>query len=157
MLEALLTLSSQKETCNSVASSPLCLSLLRGYPDTARFLLSQNADPHGKFYMTPLHAAARMGYQDMVIDFVTKFKISADCTDIQGATPAIYALYLPEREAIGMINILFRHGASPTTTFTENAMTYECYAAAMDKPNVVSWLKKQRMNAFPSWGNAGRA
>ncbi|KAF4436973.1 Ankyrin repeat and SOCS box 3 [Fusarium acutatum] len=146
ILEAFLALPSPSKTFD--LSSALCLSLLNGCIDTAKFLLSEGADPSGISCTNGLHAAARAGCPELVLDFLVKWKIPADCTDADGATPAIYALYLPEKEAIEIIDILIRHGASPMMTFANNTKTYAYYALALKKYGLSSWLRDmERMHS----------
>ncbi|KAF5966014.1 ankyrin repeat SOCS box 3 [Fusarium coicis] len=149
ILEALLALPDPSKTWN--LSSALCLSLLNGHIDTAKFLLSKGADPRGISCLNGLnglHAAARAGCPELVFDFLVKWKIPADCTDADGATPAIYALYLPEKEAIGIIDILIRRGSSPKMTFTNKTKTYAYYASALEKYNLASWLRQMERESF---------
>ncbi|KAJ0145459.1 hypothetical protein HZ326_11808 [Fusarium oxysporum f. sp. albedinis] len=146
ILEAFLALPGPSKTCD--LSNPLCLSLLNGHIDTAKFLLSKGADPRGISCTNGLHAAARAGCPELVLDFLVNWKIPADCTDADGATPAIYALYLPEQDAIGIIDILIRHGASPKMTFADKTKTYAYYASAMKKYNLASWLHQMERESF---------
>ncbi|RBA10336.1 hypothetical protein FPRO05_04925 [Fusarium proliferatum] len=148
ILKALLALAGPSKTCNPAIMSPLCLSLLNGHIDTAKFLLSKNADPRGLSCTNGLHAAARAGCPEMVLHFLVDWKIPADCTDAYGATPVMYALYLPEREAIEIIDILIRHGAHRKMTFGDNTKTYAYYASAMKKYGLSSWLQDmERMHS----------
>ncbi|KAF4497719.1 Ankyrin repeat and SOCS box 3 [Fusarium agapanthi] len=146
ILEAFLALPDPSKTCN--LSSALCLSLLNGHIDTAKFLLSKGADPRGISCLNGLHAAARAGCPELALDFLIKWKIPADCTDADGATPAIYALYLPKKEAIGIIDILIRRGASPKMTFGDKTKTYAYYASALEKYNLASWLHQMERESF---------
>jgi hypothetical protein len=107
ILEALLALSVPSETCDPMIVSPPCLSLLNEGLDTATCLLSKGADPRGESCTNGLHAAARVGYLDMIVDFIIRLKIPPDYIDAQGAAPIRYALYLPERRAIETIPLLF--------------------------------------------------
>ncbi|EXK27005.1 hypothetical protein FOMG_16443 [Fusarium oxysporum f. sp. melonis 26406] len=139
ILEAFLALPGPSKTCD--LSNPLCLSLLNGHIDTAKFLLSKGADPRGISCTNGLHAAARAGCPELVLDFLVQWNIPADCTDADGATPIIYALSLPEQEAIAIIDILIRHRASPKMTFADGSKTYAYYASAMKKYGLSSWLQ----------------
>ncbi|SCO87687.1 uncharacterized protein FRV6_11814 [Fusarium oxysporum] len=141
ILKALLALPGPVKTCDPAIMSPLCLSLLNRRIDTAKFLLSKGADPRGLSCTNGLHAAARAGCPEMVLDFLVNWNIPADCTDAYGATPVMYALYLPEQEAIGIIDILIRHGAYRKMTFGDNTKTYAYYASAMKKYGLSSWLQ----------------
>ncbi|EXL39884.1 hypothetical protein FOCG_17551 [Fusarium oxysporum f. sp. radicis-lycopersici 26381] len=125
ILKALLALAGPSKTCNP----PI------------EFLLSKDADPRGLSCTNGLHAAARAGCPEMVLHFLVDWKIPADCTDAYGATPVMYALYLPEQEAIEIIDILIRHGAYRKMTFGDYTKTYAYYAAAMKKYGLSSWLQ----------------
>ncbi|GKU23043.1 unnamed protein product [Fusarium langsethiae] len=131
-----------------ILTIPLCLSLLNNKSETARFLLSKGADPRGEACTNGLHAAAKAGLQNMVSDFIVQWKIPADCVDAYGATPTIYALYLPENHAIKIITVLLYHGASPKRTFGSNCTTYACLANAMGKKTLAHWLQQTETDSF---------
>jgi hypothetical protein len=60
----------------------------------------------------------------------------------------MYALYLPEQEAIGIIDILIRHRAYRKMTFRDNTKTYAYYASAIKKYGPSSWLQDmERMHS----------
>lgn len=144
-VSGLLALSSKVH--DTSALTPLSSSLLANNFNTARLLLSQGADPRGESCTNGLHAAARAGLRDMVLDFIVRYKIPTDCADAQGATPAIYALYLPEKEAICIISALFCYGASPKRTFG-HGVTYARFAKAMRKSTLAHWLQQMERDSI---------
>jgi hypothetical protein len=70
ILKALLALHGPSKTCDPAIMSPLCLSLLNGHIDTAKFLLSEDTDPRGTSCTNSLHTAARAGCPEMVLDLL---------------------------------------------------------------------------------------
>ncbi|KAF4333069.1 ankyrin repeat and SOCS box 3 [Fusarium beomiforme] len=141
ILEVLLVASGPNKTCDQEIPSPLCLSLLNGGVDTAKFLLSNGADPRGISCTNGLHAAARAGSRSIVISFLVEWEIPANCVDAFGFTPAMYALYLEEPQAIEIIDILMRHGASRHITYGGDTRQISQFARAMKKNYLASWLE----------------
>jgi hypothetical protein len=147
-VSGLLALSVTSKVRDTSALTPLSSSLLANNFNTARFLLSQGADPRGESCTNGLHAAARAGLRDMVSEFIVRYKIPPDCADAQGATPAIYALYLPDKEAICIVSVLFCHGASPKRTFGRHDVTYARLAKVMGKSTLAHWLQQTETDSI---------
>ncbi|KAM5357455.1 hypothetical protein ACJZ2D_016255 [Fusarium nematophilum] len=122
----------------------LYLSLINGHRDTARLLLERGASPNGLSDLNALHAAARSGSSAEIRDFIQHHNGNANCKDADGATPAIFALYLPEREAMTTISLLFKNGATATTLFGPNgSWSLASLAEAMGKQGLASWLESK--------------
>jgi len=150
MVAGLLSLFTTSTTGNKCInlSAPLALSILNKQTETAELLLDRGADPRGEGCTNGLHAAARAGLEDMISDFIVNRKVPVDSVDGYGATPVIYALYLPEEQATATIAILFYHGASPKSTFGPKSTTYACFAKAMGKRMLAQWLQQTETESF---------
>ncbi|KAM5353277.1 hypothetical protein ACJZ2D_016822 [Fusarium nematophilum] len=129
--------------------TPLYLALINGHHSTAKLLLKHGASPHGKYYASPLHAAARSGFLDEIRDFITRDGVDADFEDIDGATPTVFALYLPEKEAMQTISCLFEEGANPNRVFgPKSRCTLAGLAEAMGKRRLAFWLKSKAYESY---------
>ncbi|KAH7000889.1 hypothetical protein EDB80DRAFT_721135 [Ilyonectria destructans] len=83
-----------------------------------------------------LHAAARRGLRNEIVQFVQEFDIDPDIEDQGGATPIVYALQLPEEEAWATICLLFYLGARKDLEVGDNSWSYADLAKSMGK----DWL-----------------
>lgn len=81
--------------------------------------------------------------------FVRVYDIDPDFEDKDGATPAVYALYLPEEQALDTISLLFDLGAKTDAQFGENCCwTYADLSRAMGKEGLTSWLESKADESY---------
>ncbi|KAL6359117.1 hypothetical protein LRP88_09317 [Fusarium phalaenopsidis] len=125
--------------------TPLYLALINRHLDTAQLLLKHGASPHAEYGIGPLHAAARSGLVDEIDGFVEDgVDVNSHCLD--GAVPTVFALYLPEEQAIKTLFRLFENGADPFARFgPKSSWGLIDLASAMEKPGLACWLKDERV------------
>ncbi|KAM5349969.1 hypothetical protein ACJ41O_006474 [Fusarium nematophilum] len=116
----------------------LSLALYCGHLRLARVLLDHGAQPDCSPLVSSLHAAARRGFKDEIVQFVQEFELDPDIEDKDGATPIVYALQLPEEDSWDTICLLFYLGASTSMDLEvgDSMWTYADLARAMGK----EWL-----------------
>lgn len=114
----------------------LSLALYCGHIHLARMLLEHGARPECSRQVSSLHAAARRGFRDEIVQFVKEFNIDPDIEDQDGATPIVYALQLPEEEAWSTICLLFYLGARKELEVGDDLWSYADLAKSMGK----DWL-----------------
>ncbi|RTE68443.1 hypothetical protein BHE90_017179 [Fusarium euwallaceae] len=128
--------------------TPLYFALINGHLDTAELLLKNGASPHAEYGIGPLHAAARSGLVDVIDGFV-RVGVDVNSQSLDGVTPTVFALYLPEERAIETISHLFERGADVDPQFGPGS----CWglsdlAWAMKKPGLASWLKARANSIY---------
>ncbi|KAM5357394.1 hypothetical protein ACJZ2D_016310 [Fusarium nematophilum] len=129
-------------------TTPLYLVLINGHHSTAKLLLKHSASPHEN-YASPLHAAARSGFLDEIHDFIKRDGVDADFEDMDGATLTVFALYLPEGQAMQTISRLFEEGANPNRVFgPESRYTLAGLAEAMGKRRLAFWLESKAYESY---------
>ncbi|KAH6869633.1 ankyrin repeat-containing domain protein [Thelonectria olida] len=124
-------------------ATPLFLSLINRHLSTAKLLLERGASLHGAFCANGLHAAARQGFLDEILSFIQDYHVEPDVEDEDGATPVMYALYLPEEHALETISLLFSLGAKADVQIGDYFWTYADLARAMGKEGLASWLESR--------------
>ncbi|KAH6883899.1 ankyrin repeat-containing domain protein [Thelonectria olida] len=117
----------------------LFLALSCGHLSTARMLLSNGAHPDSPCGYNAIHAAARQGFKDEIIQFVTEYDVDPDIEDTEGATPIVYALQLPEEQAWAIILLLFSLGAKKDSP--PGCWPYADLARSMGKNRLATWLE----------------
>ncbi|KAH7000886.1 Ankyrin repeat and SOCS box protein 3 [Ilyonectria robusta] len=131
------------------STTPLFLSLLNGHYSTSRLLPERGATLRGKSWANSLHAAARQGMLAEIQEFVRVYDMDPDCEDEDGATPVVYALYLPEEQALETISLLFALGAKKDAQLGDNyCWTYADLARAMNKGGLASWLESRADDSY---------
>ncbi|KAH7131173.1 ankyrin repeat-containing domain protein, partial [Dactylonectria macrodidyma] len=130
------------EHSENTMATPLFLALANSHRNTALLLLKYCVISYDDSCANGLHAAARQGDLDMIEHFVQSRDFAPDTEDMDGATPAVYALYLPEKQAIATISLLFDLGAKADARFGDSHhWTYADLARAMGNEGLASWLK----------------
>ncbi|KAM6508400.1 hypothetical protein FALCPG4_018263 [Fusarium falciforme] len=114
----------------------LSLALYCGHRRLARMLLENGARPNCSPNISSLHAAARRGFKEEMEQFVKGSKVDPDIEDKDGATPIVYALQQPEKEAWETICFLFYLGAAKDLVVGDVLWTYAELARGMGK----DWL-----------------
>ncbi|KAM6506838.1 hypothetical protein FALCPG4_018659 [Fusarium falciforme] len=114
----------------------LSLALYCGHRRLARMLLENGARPNCSPNISSLHAAARRGFKEEMEQFVKGSKVDPDIEDKDGATPIVYALQQPEKEAWETICFLFYLGAAKDLVVGDGLCTYAELARGMGK----DWL-----------------
>ncbi|KAJ4187102.1 hypothetical protein NW759_016902 [Fusarium solani] len=102
----------------------LSLALYCGHRRLARMLLENGARPNCSPNISSLHAAARRGFKEEMEQFVKGSKVDPDIEDKDGATPIVYALQQPEKEAWETICFLFYLGAAKDLVVGDVLWTY---------------------------------
>lgn len=147
VVKLLSTFSDVKIHPENETATPIFLSLLNGHLSTANLLLELGASPNGVSCANGLHAAARRGLLVEILRFIRHYHMEPDVEDAFGATPAVYALYLPETKAIETISLLFSLGADPKVYIGDYLWTYAVLARAMGKEALASWLEIEAWEA----------
>ncbi|KAM5349334.1 hypothetical protein ACJ41O_005839 [Fusarium nematophilum] len=111
----------------------LSLALYCGHLHLALVLLEHGAHPDRSCLVSSLHAAARRGFREEIVQLVQEFELDPDIEDKDGATPIVYALQLPEEEAWETTCLLFYLGARTDLEFGDGVRTYSDLARAMGK------------------------
>ncbi|KAH6975812.1 ankyrin repeat-containing domain protein [Ilyonectria destructans] len=122
-------------------ATALFLALYCGHLGVAKLLLERGAHPNGPCSFNGLHAAARRGFREQITKFVQDFEVEVDIEDMDGATPVVYALQLPENEALETILLLFNLGAKKNTIVGDGCWTYADLARSMGKEDLATWLE----------------
>ncbi|KND86177.1 Ankyrin repeat and SOCS box protein 3 [Tolypocladium ophioglossoides CBS 100239] len=131
------------------STTPLFLSLLNGHRSTSELLSERGATLRGKSWANSLHAAARQGMLAEIQESVRVYDMDPDCEDKDSATPVVYALYLPEEQALETISLLFALGAKKDAQLGDNyCWTYADLARAMGKEGLASWLESRADDSF---------
>ncbi|KAH6953923.1 hypothetical protein BKA56DRAFT_467013, partial [Ilyonectria sp. MPI-CAGE-AT-0026] len=76
-----------------------------------------------------------------IIKFLQDFGVEVDIEDMDGATPVVYALQLPEKEALETSSLLFNLGAKKDATVGDGCWTYADLARSMGKEGLSTWLE----------------
>ncbi|KAH6889956.1 ankyrin repeat-containing domain protein, partial [Thelonectria olida] len=124
-------------------TTPLFLSLINRHLSTAQLLLERGASPYGVSGANGLHAAARQGFLVEILSFIRDYHVEPDVEDRDGATPVMYALYLPEEQALETISFLFSLGAKADAQIGDYFWTYADLARAMGKETLAVWLESR--------------
>ncbi|RSL77536.1 hypothetical protein CDV31_017321 [Fusarium ambrosium] len=114
----------------------LSLAVYCGHRRLARMLLENGARPNCSPNTSSLHAAGRQGFKEEMEQFVKGSKVDPDIEDKDGATPIMYALQQPEKEAWETIGFLFYLGAARDLVVGDGLWTYAELARGMGK----DWL-----------------
>ncbi|KAH7112343.1 ankyrin repeat-containing domain protein, partial [Dactylonectria macrodidyma] len=141
IIERLLVFSEVNADTKYDMATPLFLSLINGRLSTAKLLLGCGASPDGESCATGLHAAARQGLLAEICNFVQNYHVEPDIEDSYGATPVVYALYLPEEEALKTISLLFDLGARADAVVGNYVWAYADLARVMGKEELAFWLE----------------
>ncbi|CAM1503395.1 Fc.00g081710.m01.CDS01 [Cosmosporella sp. VM-42] len=96
---------------NEGGSTALFLALYCGHGQTAELLLRMGAEPDASCGYSALHAAARCGFNDIITKLIGEYKVDPNVEDLDGAVPILYALLLPQDQAIATISHLLKLGA----------------------------------------------
>ncbi|KAL0929474.1 uncharacterized protein CTRU02_215640 [Colletotrichum truncatum] len=93
--EAVVSLLHQKEDVDGQhpegASTALTLALFGGHEKVAKLLLDKGAQPDASLGYNALHAAARMGFNDIITILIDDYGVDPNVEDLDGTTPIGYA------------------------------------------------------------------